>query len=187
MFPYPGYSEPNRLHADAPRLATTRPYPQYYKLVMRSLDRVSGSSKYNALFDQVRMPEAFSGPAVFVVESFSYSHDGGALDSPLLIHIPELKHQRSYDSRTGSLTNVVAVVPDIPRLTAPASVQSLGTPITDANFFRNTRLHVMITTPAGVSPEPRANETAPDEQTGLFTGDWVMVAYVVNLDDSVPL
>jgi hypothetical protein len=187
MFPYPGYQEPNRMHDGAPKLSTKRPFPQYYKLVLRSLDRVSNTSKYNALFDQIRMPDAFAGPAIFVVESFSYAHSGADPNTPLVVHIPELKHQRSYDSRTGSLTDVVCVVPDIPHLTAPASVQSLGTPITDVNFFRNSRLHVMITTPDGDSPEPRAGETAIDEQAGLFGGEWIMVAYIVSLDNSVPL
>jgi hypothetical protein len=45
----------------------------------------------------------------------------------------------------------------------------------------------MITTADGASPEPRERETALNEQTGIFSGEWVMVAYIVSLDGSVPL
>ena len=80
--------------------AISRPAPQFFRIVLRSANRDSGSTKINAQFSGVAMPERFSAPAVLIVNSFTLENaDSSALvNNALELHLGGIVHPRSFDS-----------------------------------------------------------------------------------------
>lgn len=190
MFQYQSLAgNPNLIRDGQDKIVTKKNYPQYFKLVLRSKDRDVGSTKTYAKFSDVRMPEGFSAPAVFMVESFNMTQTKDAY-SPLFfsleVHIPELLQPRSWSSRTKNASDVICVTNENGSyFNGSCNVNSLGIPILDNNFFRNNQISVYLSTTENESGAPRADEDLFDTDNVL--GEWVLVAYCVCLDDSVPM
>jgi hypothetical protein len=185
MFQYPAAStQPNLQHAGQALIRTRGDYPQSFKLVLRSADRDPASSKMAAQFLDVRLPEGCgTGPATFVVESFAFETGlAGAAHAGAVgfeVSIPELTHPRSFDTRARGCTDVVCYVPAAhTHFSQSVTAHSLGTPVTDPNFFRNTRLTVVLRTLDNETGRP----LRPDEALLAdlaFAGEWVLVAHII--------
>jgi hypothetical protein len=109
------------------------------------------STKSYAKFSDVKLPEGFSAPAVFMVESFNISlaYDAyGPVFNILEVDMPELLQTRSWSSRTKNVSDLVCVTDLSARFYhGSCNVNSLGVPILDNNFFRNNTISVYSSTP----------------------------------------
>lgn len=191
MFQYQSLGgNPNLMRDGQDKIVTKKNYPQYFKLVLRSKDRDTGSTKSYAKFSDVKMPEGFSAPTVFMVESFNITLAQDGYGFPVFenleVHLPELLQTRSWSSRTKNVTDVICVTDaNASFYNGSCNVNSLGVPILDNNFFRNNQISIVLGTPENESGRPRADEDLLD--TTKIVGEWVLVAYIVCLDESVPM
>lgn len=177
---------PNLMRKGQDKVVTKNRYPQYFKLVLRSRDRDAGSTKSHAKFSNVKMPDSLGENAVFMVESFQLTFGDDAGIEQLEVHMPELMQPLSWSSRTKNVTDLICVTDSFGSYTnGSCNVDGLGVPILDRNFFRNNQLSIVITTPENESGYPRHDEDQwPNE---ALRGEWVLVAYIVSLDETVPM
>lgn len=171
---------PNIMRDGQDKIVTKKPYPQYFKLVLRSKDRDSGSTKVDAKFSDVKLPDSFGENSVFFVESFNLTL--GETIKQVNVHIPELIQPLSWSSRTKNVTDVVCVTDTVGcYFNGSCNVNGVGVPMLDRNFFRNNQLSVVLSTPDGEHGRPRNGEDYFDPVT--LSGEWVLVAYIVTLDE----
>lgn len=152
------------------------PYPQYFKVVLRSADRDAGSTKINARFSGVALNAPFQCPAVLIVESFRLTNaDSGALTNGVLeLRLRGVNQPRTWDSSTKSASDLLLTVKGYDYQCGSATVDSIGVPVTDPNLFQNNNLNVYF-------------KTSDNAALADFAGDWVLVLNVVALDGSVPM
>lgn len=157
----------------------TRPYPQYYRIVLRSVDRDAGSLRVNAQFTQVTLPERFTTPAVLFVESFNVldADSGATSELTYEIRLNGLTHPRSWDSSTHSATNLLAVVHGYDYYNQSPSLDAVGLPITDPNQFQHANLQINL--------QPVNSDTANNGD--WLASDWTLVLAIVAIDDSIPI
>lgn len=150
----------------------TRPYPQFYRIVLRSDDLSSGNEE-NAWFSNITMGERFSTPATLQVESFAVEKSAG--NAGLVDAVYEIKlnlpQPRTWDSASKSTTYTVAVVKGHSYQQTPA-VHNVGVPILDPLALQNQPINVTFKR-AGVTDINFDNQS------------WVLVLAVVAFDDSV--
>lgn len=153
-----------------------RPYPQYFKVVLRSADRDAGSTKLDARFSGVAINAPFQTPAVLVVESFRLSHTSNAtlVNSVIELRLRGINQPRTWESSTKSASDLLTTFKGYEYQNGSACVDSIGVPVTDPNLFQNNSLNVYFTT---------GDNSALTE----FAGEWVLVLNVVALDGSVPM
>lgn len=145
------------------------PYAQYFKIVLRSVDRDSGTSKTLARFSNVTLPDFFHKQAVLLVESFvCTSGDMGSVE----LHLPELLQPRSYNSKTKGASDTLATFTGDYQ-NGSVNVDTLGVPITDQSFFQNKNLTIYFTNPTNGS-------------VATPTGEWVLTLAIASLDESLP-
>ena len=160
-----------------PQSPITRPFPSYYRIVLRSEDRDAGSTKSNACFSGVTVPECFSTPAVLVVNSFNLENaDSSALvNNAFEIRLGGVMHPRSYDTSTKSATDLLCVYNGYVYQNQSQSADAVGLPITNPNQFQNCILNVYFKVPSS-SLYPVAN----------FVGNWTLVLDIIAYDGSHP-
>jgi hypothetical protein len=135
MFQYQALGgNPNLMRDGQDKIVTKKNYPQYFKLVLCSKDRDVGSTKSYAKFSDVKLPESFSAPAVFMVESFNITLALDGYGNPVFdnleVHMPELLQTRSWSSRTKNVTDVICVTDaNASFYNGSCNVNSLGVPI----------------------------------------------------------
>lgn len=154
--------------------AISRPYPQFFRIVLRSADRDSGSTKINAQFSGVAMPERFSAPAVLIVNSFTLENaDSSALvNNALELHLGGIVHPRSFDSANKTATDLLCVVNGYSYINQNPAADSVGLPITDPNQFQNAHLNVYFKNTGGSALSD-------------FTGDWCLILDIISYDNSM--
>jgi hypothetical protein len=189
MFQYQALGgNPNLMRDGQDKIVTKKNYPQYFKLVLCSKDRDVGSTKSYAKFSDVKLPESFSAPAVLIVESFNLRivKANGAELNCLEVHMPELLQTRYWSSRTGNLTDVICVTDDSGYFNnGSCSVNSIGVPIHDQNFFRNNSIIIYLSTLDNESGNRRSDEDVFPDDASL--GELILTVWIVCLDDSVPM
>jgi len=169
------------------KLVISRAYPSYFRLVLRSIDRDSGSSKGHASFSHINLPEGFgSAPAVLMVESCVFAqattlfNDYGAIN----MHIPQIIQQRSFTTAYDSPSDHVATVCAPGTLQNSCTVDSLGIQLPSSDLFRHGRLSVYLSTPAGHTGAPRKAADLPLDLSS-WSGEWQLILAIVALDKTV--
>lgn len=160
-------------HETAP---VSRPFPQFYRIILRSKDRVAGSTRNNAVFHNVTISERLKCPTVLFVESFSMENkDSGAYTNEVLeMRLTGLPQPRTWDSTTQTTTDLLAVVSGYTYYHSSPNSDSVGIPITDPNQFQNSSINIYF----------RKADSTPFADD--FAGDWTLVLDVVTYDGSVP-
>ena len=152
----------------------TRPYPSYFRIVLRSVDRDAGSTNTNAYFSGVTLNKRFSTPAVLVVNSFSLENaDSGAQANNILeLRLGGVPHPTSFDTSNKSATDLLCVVNGYTYQNQSPTADAVGLPIIDPNQFQNSRVNVYF-------------KYAGNEAMTTFTGNWTLVLDLIALDGSL--
>ena len=152
----------------------TRPYPSYFRVVLRSVDRDAGSTKINARFSGVTVNKRFSTPAVLVVNSFSLENaDSGTQTNKILeLRLGGVLHPTSFDTSNKTATDLLCVVNGYTYQNQSPTADAVGLPIIDPNQFQNANLNVYF-------------KYAGNGSMFDFTGDWTLVLDLIALDGSL--
>ena len=163
----------NKAHREIDRIS--RPYPQFYRIVLRSTDRVSGT-RNNAFFNNITINERLKCPTVLFVESWNMEVKDNGLynDEVLEIHLGGIPQSRTWDSSSQTTTDLLCVTSNYIYYNQSPSVDSVGIPITDPNQFQNASLNIYFR---------KADGSAFSND---FAGDWTLVLDLVTYDGSVP-
>lgn len=147
-------------------------YPQYHRVVLRSVDRDAGSSRVNALFGGVTVQEALKVPGVLFVESFTLENaDSSAQATRVLeLRLRGFTHPRSWDSARKGPSDLLAAWTGYSYQNQGGSADAVGVPITDPQQLQSRCLNPYFTAGDG---------TALTD----FTGDWTLVLAVVCYGD----
>lgn len=153
-----------------------RSYPQYHRVVLRSVDRLGGSTRGNAIFAGVAVQEALQVPGVLSVESLVIANaDGGALATRVLeVRLRGVNHPRSWDSARAGASDLLATFSGYAFQGQGATADAVGVPVLDPNALQNRALNVYFTAADGAALADLA-------------GEWVLVLTVVGHGDGAAL
>ena len=162
------------LKADHEIHPITRAYPQYHRIVLRSVDKDAGSTNINARFSGVTLNERFTAPAILQVNSFTIQNsDSGALTNAVIeVRLGGILHPRSFDSSNKTATDLLCVANGYNYYNQSPSADAIGLPITDPNQFQHANLNVYL--------------RSTDNTTLTVAGNWTLVIDIVNYDTSIP-
>lgn len=153
-----------------------RPYPQFYKIVLRSKDKIAGTNR-DAQF-RVSMSDRLHAPAVMMVESFCLQDEDSPTEN-LLTQAVEMRlrgipQPRTYDSSTQSTSDLLCSFVGYTYYNQSPSADGAGIAITDPNLLQNGLFNIYF---------KKVDDT--DFTLNEFNGDWILTLLVVPYDGSV--
>lgn len=156
----------------------TKPYPQFYKLVLRSyaVDNDNTGSKLDVHF-KIEMPDRLHGAGILMVDSVAIEKhlDTASLEDEVIeVLINGLPQPRSYDSLTKTSTNSLVTFKGYYYQCQSPNYGGSGIPITDLNMLQNQILNIKF-----------QRIGAQAFKAGQFTGEWIMTLLVIPTDESM--
>jgi hypothetical protein len=152
-----------------------RASPQFYRIVIRSKDRTSGT-RSNAIFSNINFNEYFSSSAVLFADTFILQNkDTNALvGESIEISIKGIPQPRTFDTGTMSATEVLCAFTGYSYQNQSPDSNAVGIPILNPTQFQNQPINIYF---------KKTDGTALAD----FAGDWVLVLNVVSYDGSTSL
>ena len=140
----------------------TAPIPEFYKIVLHTADRVSGSAtEANFL---VNLPNPLPKNAVLCVKDFIplYATNTVEENKNYLVYLPQLLAKNSYHTLTNGETDLLFVGKNA--YVNPVYAGSAGVSITDRYFFTNKQITIKVLSNATIT-------------------DWVLILYIYAYPD----
>ena len=143
----------------------TDDFPKFYKIVLSSTDKVSGTNA-SANF-LINLPTPLPKNAVLCVKDFACRFLAGSTYT-CIVSIPQLLAPNSYQSSNNGASDILLTTIGSQSFSNDLQVGSVGVPITNPNFFTNKLITVNVDCL---------------ETTAESLGNWILMLYNYGYDE----